>query len=226
MAAEALSDAALAEVLWAFHHVPGTPVRADLILGLGSYDLRVADRCAELFHQGVAPRLVFSGASGNWTRDRWQVPEAEVFAGRAQERGVPADVIWQEREATNIAENLSKTKALVGGHGLSVERVVVVTKPNTLRRVAACLPVAWPEVAVELASPEFTLTTQVTAERSLADLTNEMVGDLQRLWVYPRLGYTESVAIPDLVREAYANLVARGYTEHLMPDQPLVPWAR
>jgi hypothetical protein len=38
-----------AEQLWSYHSIYGPTRPVDLIVGLGSYDLRVADRCAELY---------------------------------------------------------------------------------------------------------------------------------------------------------------------------------
>ena len=47
-------------------------------------------------------------------------------------------------------------------------------------------------------------------------VTNIMVGDLQRLKEYPKLGYQIEQEIPDKVWSAYEELVTRGYTKHLL----------
>ena len=78
-----------AELLWRFHCVYDPLMPSDAIIGLCSYDLRVADRCAELFRQGYAERVVFTGASGNWTSGLYPGSEAAAFAERAMEIGVP-----------------------------------------------------------------------------------------------------------------------------------------
>ena len=43
-----------------------------------------------------------------------------------------------------------------------------------------------------------------------------MVGDLQRIKFYPRLGFQIKQEIPDDVWQAYEKLVALGYDKHLM----------
>ena len=43
-----------------------------------------------------------------------------------------------------------------------------------------------------------------------------MVGDLQRIREYPKLGYQIEQEIPDEVWAAYEELVRRGYTKHLL----------
>lgn len=45
----------------------------DAILLLGSSDLRVGERAAELYHQGIAPLVIFSGGVGRMTDDGWLV---------------------------------------------------------------------------------------------------------------------------------------------------------
>ena len=62
---EVLADA---KKLWEYHHLNHTPANADYILVLGSHDLRVAERGAELYLQGWAPILIFSGGLGNVTK--------------------------------------------------------------------------------------------------------------------------------------------------------------
>ena len=61
-----------ARTLWDFHLIYDELSEVDLIIGLGSYDLRVADRCAELFHQRLAKQILFTGKSGNWTNNLYR----------------------------------------------------------------------------------------------------------------------------------------------------------
>jgi hypothetical protein len=90
-----LSDEALhlAEVLWEYHYLKGPLEKSDCIVGLGSYDLRVAERCADLYFEKWAPLIIFSGYLGNWTKRMWHRSEAEIFAEHAIARGVPANKI-------------------------------------------------------------------------------------------------------------------------------------
>lgn len=46
-----LSEEALhfAQILWDYHHLEGPLEKSDCIVGLGSYDLRGAERCADLY---------------------------------------------------------------------------------------------------------------------------------------------------------------------------------
>jgi hypothetical protein len=44
---------------------------ADVRIGLGGHDLGVATFTAELFHQGMFPRIVFTGANAPTTVERF-----------------------------------------------------------------------------------------------------------------------------------------------------------
>src|ERR1044071_7329940 len=103
----------LGQQVWDYLHVNHTLKKADCILVLGSHDLRVADRGAELYLQGWAPLLIFSGGLGNLTRHIWNEPEADQFARIALEKGVPADSILIENRSTNTGENIVFSRQLL-----------------------------------------------------------------------------------------------------------------
>jgi len=71
------------QVLWNFHCVYDGLTKSDVIIGLGSYDLRVATHCAKLFHDGLADRVIFTGSSGNWTSELFPEGEAQAFREQA-----------------------------------------------------------------------------------------------------------------------------------------------
>jgi hypothetical protein len=70
----------LAEKLWHFHQMKHRLERAEAILVLCSYDLRVAERGAQLLLEGWAPLLIFSGGLGAITKSLWSEAEADQFA--------------------------------------------------------------------------------------------------------------------------------------------------
>lgn len=62
----------LAKILWDYNNLNQPIKNADCILVLGSNDIRVAQRGAELFLQAYAPFIVFSGKVGNFTEGLWE----------------------------------------------------------------------------------------------------------------------------------------------------------
>jgi uncharacterized SAM-binding protein YcdF (DUF218 family) len=183
--------------------------------------LRVADRCAQLYADRVAPKIVFTGDRGNWTEQMFDEPEAEIFARRAQAQGVPAADLLIESTATNIGQNLQRTRDLLMRLGHAPASAIVVTKGNTLRRVRATVEKVWPDLALTLACPTCDWSQAPAQGWSRNALIHEMVGDLQRILIYPALGFQVTQSVPLETLAAYHLLVKLGFDQHLMSDQPL-----
>ena len=77
----------LARKIWDYHHLNHTLEKTDIILALGNATTRVAEYAAELYLQGWAPLLLFSGNAGA-TRERFD-RRGRLFAEIALRKGVP-----------------------------------------------------------------------------------------------------------------------------------------
>ena len=74
----------LAQILWDYMKLEDEVDSADVILGLGSTDLRTPEWCAKLYRDKKAPLIVFTGARGRMARDVFAKNEAEVFSDVAK----------------------------------------------------------------------------------------------------------------------------------------------
>ena len=208
----------LARILWDYHHMNQEVHTSDVILVQGSHDLRVAERGASLYLGGFAPLLVLSGGLGNLTRGVWDEPEARKFARVARSLGVPEESILIEDRSTNTGENVHFTRALLLERGLDPASFILVQKPYMERRTYATFRKAWPEKTAVVTSPSISYEDYPNEEIPLERVIHIMVGDLQRLRVYPARGFQIEQEIPDEVWDAYERLVALGYTENLIRD--------
>ena len=57
-----------------------------------------------------------------------------------------------------------------------------------------------------------------TAELPPEKVIPIMLGDLQRVWIYGRRGWSAAQIIPPEVMEAYRELKALGFTQQLLPE--------
>jgi uncharacterized SAM-binding protein YcdF (DUF218 family) len=208
-----------ASTIFDFHQLGHKPLPSDAMLVLGTNDTRVATHAAHLFHQGLAPLLVITGGiahqqdllSTNWNR-----PEAEVFAEILLALGVPSTALLLEPKATNTAENIRFSRQLLAP--LNPSRILIVTKPFMQRRAYATHAVEWPEMPAIMASWPSTFDQYCThPDLDPVKVTNIIMGDLQRLWIYSRLGYSAPQRIPDAVMDAFNTLAALGFDRHLIP---------
>jgi uncharacterized SAM-binding protein YcdF (DUF218 family) len=210
----------LALRLWNYHGLRQPLVHADAILVLCSHDTAVADRAADLYLGGWAPLVIFSGGQGAITRTLWTEPEAERFARIAAGRGVPRDRMLLETASTNTGENVAFTRRLLADRGLDPASFLVVQKPYMERRSFATFRKVWPEKAVTVTSPQASfddyLARYTNPGLNADDVISIMVGDLQRIRVYPERGFQIAQEIPSDVWLAFEALVAAGYDRHLV----------
>ncbi len=202
--------------LWNYHCLRQNIEAADLVLILGSHDLRVGDRAAELYREGVAPIYLFTGGYGNWTEGVFDRPEAELISARAMECGLPKEVILLEPNATNTGENIRNSKALLDHLEIKVSKAIAIQKPYMERRAFASLTKQWPEVQWQITSPQLDFSSYCHDEIPKELVTEIMVGDFQRILEYPKLGFQTKQEVGQQEMSAYEYLVRCGYDGHLM----------
>lgn len=206
----------LAKIIWDYHLLHHQLKKSDCILVLGSHDPRVAERGVDLFKKGHAPRIMFSGNRGVLTEGVFEKPEADAFADVARRRGVPEPSIIIERISRNTGENITSSRKVLEDRGLRLRSFIVVQKPYMERRTYATFKKLWPEPDIVVTSPQLSFDEYVNDDYPKDYVINIMVGDLQRIKIYPERGFQIYQEIPPEVWSAYQQLVAKGYTKHLI----------
>ncbi|MCG7204135.1 YdcF family protein [Streptomyces arenae] len=215
ISAQAWADA---QTLWDFQQMGQQPRPCSVAVGLGSHDLGVADTTAELYHRGMFPLVVFTGATSRTTQERMPRGEAEHYRERAIELGVPAEAILVEPEARNTGDNIRFSRAALEEVGVPVSSVLLVSKPYEERRSYATARKLWPGVEWVCASTPMTLPEYIDSIGDARLVLDMMVGAQQRLMIYPRQGFMIEQEIPDDVRAAFERLCESGFTSRLVPE--------
>jgi uncharacterized SAM-binding protein YcdF (DUF218 family) len=213
----------LAEKIWNYHLMNHQLEKADVILVLCSHDTRVAERGAQLFNEGWAPLLIFSGGLGTITKDIWDEPEADQFAKLAIGLGVPKSKILIENQSSNTGENILFTRQLLAEKGLDPQKFILVQKPYMERRSFATFRKLCPEKEVVVTSSQVSfdayLRHYASKDLSSDEVISIMVGDLQRIKLYPEKGFQIYQEIPPDVWAAYEELVQAGYNQRLITQE-------
>ncbi|TYP01334.1 uncharacterized SAM-binding protein YcdF (DUF218 family) [Streptomyces coelicolor] len=194
------------------------PHPCSVAIGLGSHDLGVAETTAELYHRGMAPVIVFTGATSRTTHERMPRGEAEHYRERAVELGVPERAILVEPNARNTGENIRLSRALLEDLGMPVTSVLLVSKPYEERRAYATARKLWPNVEWVCVSTSMTLPDYVKSIGDARLVIDMLVGAQQRLMVYPRQGFMIKQEIPEPIMTAYEHLRGHGFTSRLVPE--------
>lgn len=206
--------------IWDYMHLNHRLENADCIVGFGCYDEDIPVRCAELYRQGYAPVVVFSGGLGRNTTGLFTETEAERFARIAETHGVPRERIVLEDRSSNSAENLLFTPRVLEQQGITAKKIIAVHKPYMERRLLAAMGVYWPGVSAVITSPRVTLEEHLAHAASVGmsekRVLDTIVGDLQRMKVYAQKGYQIPQEIPEEVWGAFVNLCQMGYTGQLV----------
>ncbi|MFF1820564.1 YdcF family protein [Kribbella sp. NPDC058245] len=202
-----------AQLIWDYHQMKHVLRPSDIGIGLGSHDLGVATYAAHLFHQGLFPTLVFTGANSPSTTAYFPRGEAIHYRDHAIELGVPASSILIEPRATNTGQNIAFTRDLLAGR--AVKSVLLISKPYMERRAFATCQKQWPEVLASCASDPIDLITYIDTIGDANLVLNMLVGDLQRIITYPARGFATEQNVSADVRHAYNRLIDAGYTSRL-----------
>ncbi|MFD4758551.1 YdcF family protein [Streptomyces sp. NPDC058439] len=207
--------------LWDYHQMGHTVRPCSVAVGLGSHDLGVADAAVALYKRGMAPLLVFTGATSPTTRDRMPRGEAVHYRERAIQLGVPSSAVLVEPRARNTGENVRFSKALLEEAGVEASSVLLISKPYEERRAYATARKAWPGVEIISASTPMTLNEYVDSIQDARLVIDMLVGALQRLLIYPEQGFMIEQPVPEDVLEAYERLCREGFTSRLLTtDKP------
>ena len=207
-----------AQVLWNYLKLAQPLQKADCLLVMGSHDLRVAEYGAILFLEGWAPLMICSGGFGNFTRGIWDEAEAVKFARVAREMGVQKERILIEDQSTNTGENVLFSRELLRRKSIHPDSVLLVHKPYMERRALATFQALWPEMPARVSSPAIDMLDYPNRDISMEDMLHIMVGDFQRILVYPQKGFHVEQQISDFVMTAYHYLLKEGYNHHLVQE--------
>lgn len=181
---------------------------ADVIIGFGHFDLRIAHQCEALWRRGLAPRILFTGGVGAGSADLGE-PEAEAFAATLRKicPAFPPDQLLIEPASTHTGDNVRFALAVLAEAGGTVQSAILVATPFRQRRVnqtwaKLAQPVSW-----QCAPPPSNLATDAALfARKGEDLVAQLPGEIERLQTYADRGWITASDIPPEVLSAAARL--------------------
>jgi len=193
-----MSPREAARIVFDYLRATEPPQPCDLALGLGSFDLRVARTCAQLFRSGLVREVLFSGDRGRATLDL-EPPEASAFRHEALALGVPPDRVFTEIRSKNMWENVVFSRDLIGSTAALRETrmIALVASPCFQRRAWLTCLRQFHGVRFLNHPPESSLEVE---QRLFLDkgerLVDWMKGEIERIPQYQASGHIASAPLP------------------------------
>ena len=188
---------------------------SDAIIALGSLDNRTAERAAELWHNKLAPVVIVAGGFGRLTGEDNSESESAKFKKVLLSSGVDEGSILVEDQSTNTAENLSFAVRLLQKRNNNISNVIIVTVPFSEKRTFATFRKLLPSYNAIFTSPQISYEDYPDSVVSKDLIINCLVGDTQRVKLYPSNGYTIEQEMSREVEEAMNELIKLGYSQQL-----------
>jgi len=207
------------EIIWDYLNMHQQPQKADVIVGFGNFNTDIARRAAELYLQGYAPKVLFTGGLGRNTTGLFAEPEAKKFARVAMECGVAEEDILIEDRSANTKENIEFVRELLEKEHIPHSHILGVHQPFMERRIVAAMGVYWPGQSFSVTCPQVTIPEYLERAKQQGISENAsisvIVGDFQRIELYGKLGYQLPQYIPEEAWQAYHILVSMGFDKQL-----------
>ncbi len=190
------------------------PQKADLVIGFGHFDMNIPRRCAQLFLDGYAKKIILTGGVGAGTADL-DKPEAQAFTEVIQEEfpQINRINIIVEDKSTNTSENILFSQELLKAEnaGLKPEgnstKAIIVASPSRQRRVWLTCKKHFPNVQyINLpVVSDFEKETELFRSKDRA-FEERLIGEIYRIINYPARGLIAGDSIPKHILQAYNTL--------------------
>ncbi|HHF3142623.1 TPA: YdcF family protein [Vibrio alginolyticus] len=199
------------ETLWDYMQLKHELKPADCLFVMCSNDVRVAEHAAKLYHQKLAPLIVFSGGEGRFTDGLFEKSEAETFAEIAKLSGVTSKAILLETKSTNSGENVRFTEQRLKEEGKQCSSFILVQKPFMERRAIATFEKQWqsPYTQLQVSSAALPFFEYINEDMPLMMVLEALMEDFSRVKSYPEKGFQTEQNIPQQVESSYQVLLER-----------------
>lgn len=216
----------LLKIVWDYMVIETPIEKSDLIIGCGCLNLKIPVRCSKLIKQGYADKVIFTGGLGKLTQNEFKKSEAEIFKQIAIENGINENSIFVENKSTNTGDNFKFTKKIMEENNINANKIIIVHNNLSRRRTLNAAKVVFPDKKLSITSPKLTFEESIENLNSKTDMQAKniisvMVGDIQRIIIFPQFGWQVKDIVPDKVIQAYYELKAMGYDDYIFSKEQI-----
>ena len=212
------------KILWDYMRLQQPLEKCDLIIGCGCSNLDIPVKCSQLFKDGYGSKILFAGGLGKLTENYFNKPEAEIYKDIAISCGVDESNILTETKSTNTGDNFRFSIQLLEKFKINYNKILIVHSSFSERRTLSSAKAIIKGKEIFITSPNMSfdecLMYLERKNTEAIDIISVIVGDVQRLIIYPQFGWQIENEIPISVLNAYNFLKNIGFNKYiLMPNQ-------
>ena len=214
------------KIIWDYMFLKQELVKCDLIIGCGCHDKQIPVLCAELLKKGYGEKIIFTGGLGKITQDLFAKSEAETYRDIALACGVSSEQILIENQSTNTGDNFKFSAILIAEKNLKADKILIVHRGIYQRRTLNVAKTVLPDSEIFITAPsvsfeEFITFLDNSDDEEVKRSISVIVGNIQRLIIYPQFGWQTKEKIPFSVLKAYKILKEIGYDQYIYKEEDI-----
>lgn len=214
------------KVIWDYMKLNQPLEKCDLIIGCGCANLDIPVKCATLLKEGYAPKILFAGGLGKITKESFKKPEAEIYRDIAIEQGINEKDILIETKSTNTGDNFRFASEVLDRNNIKYDSILIVHKPLNERRTLSSAKAIFKNKHLIITSYDITFEEYFRKldSKPLEDIIKGIsivLGDIQRIVIYPQFGWQVENEIPETVKEAYYYLKKLGFSKYILSKEQI-----
>lgn len=207
--------------IWNYMKLNQDIEKCDLIIGCGCANLDIPVKCSELYKQGFAPKILFAGGYGKITKNSFNKTEAEIYKEIAIANGVNEADILIETESTNTGDNFKFAEKILDKYNIKHDRIIIVDKSFKERRSYSAAKIVFQKKKLMVTTPDMTFDEYLDSlskkkNDEIIDIISVIVGDVQRIIIYPQFGWQTENEVPEMVLKSYYYLKEIGFSKYIL----------
>ncbi len=214
------------EMIWNYMKLQEPLEKCDIIIGCGCASLDIPVKCADLLKKGYGKKIIFAGGKGKITKDNFQKSESEIYKEIALKQGIKEEDILIENKSTNTGDNFKFALKIIENNNLKADKILIVHKPMNERRTLATARALIKDKQLFITSTDMSFEEyfEILNSKSYEDIFKEIsviIGDIQRLIIYPQFGWLVEMEVPDKVKECYFTLKELGFNKYIISKEEI-----
>lgn len=214
------------KVIWDYMKLGEPLEKSDLIIGCGCANLEIPIKCAKLYKEGYAKKILFTGGYGKITTKIFDKPEAIIYKEIAISHGVIEEDILIEDKSTNTGDNFRFSLDVLNKNKIKYDKIIIVHKPFSERRTLSSAKAILKNSQLIITSLDTTFEKSIEQLKNhkyekIVDIISTIVGDIQRMIIYPQFGWQIECNVPKNVIKSYEYLKNIGFNKYIIYEKEI-----